>query len=239
MEHELQGHAKKVYKVWKNPAMHTTEKIKDIGIEIAIIVFAISLSLWFHNWSEHRHEQKEVKKFLLGLKEDIKGDIEQSKFCVSYYHKRDSFFAGLFSNVDSMDILAKKDSDVLYNEIFSNVWLRENNNRYQSFKSSGKIGRIENDSLSLQIFFYYQEALDQLKSSETGWLSTQKNLRELWEDNIVINKDGSDNSVAILKLPKAKYLCKMLIPYSQMYTRYDQLIKTGESIIAQIDETYK
>ena len=68
MEHEVQGHTKKIYKAWKDPRKKFWYKVKDIGIEIGIIVFAISLSIWFHSWSEHRHEQKDVKAFLIGLK---------------------------------------------------------------------------------------------------------------------------------------------------------------------------
>jgi len=51
------------------------EKVKDILIEICIIVFAVSLSIWLHSWSEHRHEQKEVSEFLDGLKGDLNKDI--------------------------------------------------------------------------------------------------------------------------------------------------------------------
>jgi hypothetical protein len=85
MEHEIQGHAKKVYKVWKNPSAKTTEKIKEIAIEIGIIVFAISLSMSFHNWSEHRHEQKEVKAFLIGLKSDLEADIKEMNGDIERY----------------------------------------------------------------------------------------------------------------------------------------------------------
>ena len=58
MEHEVQGHSKKIYKAWKDPRKKFWDKVKDIGIEIGIIVFAITLSIWFHSWSQHRHEQK-------------------------------------------------------------------------------------------------------------------------------------------------------------------------------------
>ena len=36
------------------------EKAKEIIIEILIIVFAVTLSIWLHSWSEERYQQKEA-----------------------------------------------------------------------------------------------------------------------------------------------------------------------------------
>src|SRR5689334_13378541 len=77
MEHEVASHAKKIYGTVKNPNHSLWEKTKDILVEIFIIVFAVTLSIWFHSWSEHRHEQKEVKEFLKGLRDDLAEDIKQ------------------------------------------------------------------------------------------------------------------------------------------------------------------
>ncbi|MGO4381422.1 hypothetical protein AB4Z19_24370 [Pseudoduganella sp. RAF19] len=44
---------------------------------IAIIVFAVSISIWFHSMSEHRHEQHVVRAFLLGLSSDLTNDVAQ------------------------------------------------------------------------------------------------------------------------------------------------------------------
>jgi hypothetical protein len=49
----------------KNSKYTFNEKIKEIAIEIFIIVFAITLSISLHSWSEKRHQQEEVKEFLL------------------------------------------------------------------------------------------------------------------------------------------------------------------------------
>jgi hypothetical protein len=42
----------------------------------------------------------------------------------------------------------------------------------------------------------------------------------------------------VLITPKGKYLCKKLIPWNQLYDRYFDFIKLGESIIRQIDAKY-
>ena len=74
-EQEVIKHTEKVISIVKDPSHSIWHKIKEFITEILIIVFAISLSIWFHNWSEHRNEQAQVKTFLLGLKNDISSDI--------------------------------------------------------------------------------------------------------------------------------------------------------------------
>jgi len=59
----------------KRPQHSFWEKVKEVAIEIFIIVFAVTLSIWLHSWSDHRHEQKEVEEFLSGLKGDLAKDI--------------------------------------------------------------------------------------------------------------------------------------------------------------------
>ncbi len=95
MEHEVQGHVKKVYKVWKNPERNIWEKFKEIAIEIGIIVFAITLSIWFHSWSEKRHDQEQVVNFLKDLKIDLTENLKQfelQKKQYEYFQNSFNFF---------------------------------------------------------------------------------------------------------------------------------------------------
>jgi hypothetical protein len=71
MEHEITGHSRKVYKLWKNNDISPWKKIKEIGIEVLIIVFAVSFAAFIEREREHSTEQKEVKSFLLGIKVDL------------------------------------------------------------------------------------------------------------------------------------------------------------------------
>src|SRR3954469_24365395 len=79
MQDEVAKHGRKIYHIMKDRQHTFGEKVKEITIEIFIIVFAITISIWFHNWSEHRHQQEDVKEFLLGLKEDLRNDIKEMK----------------------------------------------------------------------------------------------------------------------------------------------------------------
>ncbi len=67
-EDEIIKHTKKIYKTWFNKEFPFWHKISEFLIEILIIVFAVTISIWFHNLSEHKHQQEDVKQFLVGFK---------------------------------------------------------------------------------------------------------------------------------------------------------------------------
>jgi hypothetical protein len=239
MEQEVHGHVKKVYKAWKDPRKKFWDKVKEIILEICIIVFAVSLSIWLHSWSEKRHEQAQVKTFLTGLKADLENDIDQAKFCIKDLQRKDSSIDLLSQkSVDSILQTAKKNGLNLFDIVGNNSWIRENNNRYEGFKSSGKIDNIEDDSLAFQILFYYQGALDQLKTSERSWLSIQKLLHEYLGENFISNKSTNEEFLTTIKTRKGLFLLERMKPWSQFYERYNQIITTGEEIIKRINKTY-
>ena len=74
-EQEIVKHTKKVYKIWNSKEHGFWFKLKEFLIEISIIVFAVSLSIWLHERSEHATQQQEVKEFLTGLRQDLLSDI--------------------------------------------------------------------------------------------------------------------------------------------------------------------
>ena len=63
MEEEVTKHTKKIYKALRIPGHSLSEKIKEISIEIFIIVFAVTLSISLHGWSDHRREQNRSLSF--------------------------------------------------------------------------------------------------------------------------------------------------------------------------------
>src|SRR6476660_3534227 len=108
-EQEVIKHTKKIYKTWFSKEHSFWHKLGEFGVEILIIVFAVTISIWFHNWSEHAHQQAEVKEFLEGLKIDLLSDIDEMKGDKSSYEKQKRIFSYLASlkiaspvNIDSM-----------------------------------------------------------------------------------------------------------------------------------------
>jgi len=216
-----------------NPSFWHT--FKRIIREIFVIVFSILVSVWITNWNEHRREQQQVKAFLLGLKTDIHEDIHETKQILTRYKEYDTVYAYLYS-LDKNKVPNKDSLAMFLPQIRSNITLRPNSNRFTSFQTSGKLTNIDNDSLLLEIVDLYQEYIPRLKSSEGGWVSINGSLQ-----NYIMDTAKEDNDMAywqVLTTPKGKYLCKSLIPWKQLYQRYEDFIEQGEKIIKRIDELY-
>src|ERR1041385_9321546 len=76
-EDEIAKHTKEIVKIAGAKEHSFWHKLKDVVTEIVIIVFAVTVSIWFHNRSEHNHQQEEVKTFLFGLRQDLTEDIAE------------------------------------------------------------------------------------------------------------------------------------------------------------------
>lgn len=235
-ELEVIKHTKKMHEIATNKKHTLFEKIKEIGLEIFIIVFAVSLSIWLHGWSEHKHEQEQVKKFLIGLRSDIQSDVNDSKDIIKQYQE----FGKIYGSLSNLERSKPYDQHNLQKQLpylYVNIYLRPNIYRFNGFISSGRIGNIENDSLSLNILKYYQQTLSEVEASESGWMSNQKKLQTYLDENLN-NPESIEDNWNVLTTPKGRKLTKNLIPWNQIYKRYNNLIKSGETIIKQIDKQY-
>ena len=87
MQDEVIKHFGKILNIFKTSNQSFIKKATEIAIEIFIIVFAVSFSIWLHGLREHYKEQKEVKIFLVNIREDIKQDINWLKLDIEEYKK--------------------------------------------------------------------------------------------------------------------------------------------------------
>jgi hypothetical protein len=156
MQEEIIKHTKQAYKKSKNPKHSFGEKTKEIIIEVFIIVFAISLSIWLHSWSEHRHQQEEVNVFLSNLKNDLKEDIENIEIEKKEYEKSNTGYQKLLDltalQIDSIS----KSKNNKFNFPVHSQGPKNIIGNFEGFKSSGKIGYIEDEKLKQKILNYYQ-----------------------------------------------------------------------------------
>ena len=154
-EEEVIKHTKKIYKVWNSKEHSFWHKTKDFLIEIFIIVFAVTLSIWLHSWSEHRHQQEEVSVFLGNLKIDLQNDIENIDIEKEAYQKSNIGYEKILALTTlQLDSIYKSKNKVNF-PIYSHGQIMSIGN-YEGFKSSGKIGYIEDEKLKQKILNYYQ-----------------------------------------------------------------------------------
>ncbi|RZJ52483.1 MAG: hypothetical protein EOO44_11645 [Flavobacterium sp.] len=155
MQEEVTKHTQKIYKTAKNTEHTFGEKAKEIIIEICIIVFAVTLSIGLHGWSEHRHQQEEVSIFLNNLKNDLKNDIKILDDERKAYEKTNLGYEKLLGlTAFQLDSIQKTNKEVNF-PIYAHG-PKMNIGNYEGFKSSGKIGYIEDEKLKQKILNYYQ-----------------------------------------------------------------------------------
>ncbi len=155
MQEEITKHSNKIYKAVKKSEHTFGEKVKEIIIEIFIIVFAVTLSISLHGWSEHRHQQKEVTEFLANLKNDLKSDLESIDREVDAYQKTNKSYEKILAlTTFQLDSIYNSKSKVNFPIHSHGQTLSVGN--YEGFKSSGKIGYIEDEKLKQKILNYYQ-----------------------------------------------------------------------------------
>lgn len=62
-EQEVIKHFKKSISVWSNDNYTLIKKVNEFLLEIFIIVFAISISIWLHSWEKKHEDHKKVQDF--------------------------------------------------------------------------------------------------------------------------------------------------------------------------------
>jgi hypothetical protein len=234
-EQEVAKHAKMAWLAATGKHHSAWHKARELLLEMAVIVFAVSISIWFHSMGEHRHEQAQVKAFLLGLKEDLGADIKQIDIAQAEYHGFDSNFAVLAK----LDPAAPPpaDFDRRYLLAGANMSFNPLLSRYKGFESSGKLTNIEDAALLNRIVNLYQFVLPSFRTSEGGWRTRHDKLRDYLElDYDLVT--GADRRYQRLTAPMGRRLLERAITAPQLYDRFQIYTTQAKAIIAAIDAAY-
>lgn len=233
MQDEITKHTKKIYKEVKNSKHTFGEKVKEIIIEILIIVFAVTLSIWLHSWSEERHQQKEVNAFLINLKNDLQNDIKVLDVEKEAYGIANLGYEKILGlTTFQLDSIRKAKS---FNFPVHSQGPKFNIGNYEGFKSSGKIGYIEEEQLKLKIIQYYQRVVPSI--NEVDKIYNDYIFKCF--DKIIENADKSEDK--IYSDPKFKKSIFFLIKIGKNNIRvYDEIGKfEAYELIKEIDNKMK
>jgi hypothetical protein len=234
-ELEIIKHTKKALTTM-NSDNSVWHKIREILVEVFIIVFAVTVSIWFHSWSEHRHQQNEVKQFLTGLKQDLKNDVSEMQKDKESYVLQKTLFTYL-SNLRMKESVAADTMKKYVTWLFNTTAFNPNDGRYEGFKSSGKIGTIENNTLQDDIMDLYQENIPALQMSTSGYIEGKKRLLGFIEVNRTRVTDSTSNLLKILNYDQAHNIYLPLQSTNEIQSRYDSCIAKSNAILKLIDET--
>lgn len=235
-DQEIAKHTKSIWKVMTSGEHGYWHKLREVLLEIVIIVFAVSMSIWLHSVGEHRHEQAQVKTFLLGLKRDIQSDLGQIAEIVAFQHEADRRYAYLAS-LDPSALPDRVAFGAAYDKLYSNNFLVPRLGRYEGFKSSGKLINIENDALLEKITALYDYDIPKASLSSKGWQSNQHALIA-YAETALGEEDSPSARYRMITSPKGKRLSERMVTYHQLYERFQTLIDNGNGIIKEIDLAY-
>lgn len=232
MQEEVTKHTKEIYRALKSREHHLWEKIIDVAVEIFIIVFAVTLSIWLHNWSDHRREQFETDEFLTGLKSDLAKDIQLLEDNKRVSARVDSNFTYLFTLGTTGAIDTASDRLISHHLAFEMNATHANVGRYEGFKSSGKIGTIESDSLKQSILVYYQQTIPGIDDLEGVVNSFQSKIIDM-----EVSKKDKESMASVAKTFKMQALLQFATENLDGIIRtYDSAQLDAKKIIVMIDK---
>jgi Family of unknown function (DUF6090) len=238
MEEDIQGHTKKAFQKWNEKGLTLWQRVKAVAIEIAIMVFAVTLSISFNNMSNKRQQNNDTKDFLLGLKADLTEDIKEMEADKKAYVKKTAAFQ-YFTKLKMKEPVSKDSLKKYGNTVFSMAELMPNNGRFEGFKSSGRIGNIDNKVLQNDIMDLYQENIPILLYITHDYVKMQKELSNYITENRKRITDTTTNFSSLTKDDKVRNRCVILAATEDIFERYDLCINKMKKIIVEIDKEYK
>ncbi len=236
-DQEVIKHTKKIYSIWNSKEHSLWQKVKEFILEILIIVFAVSLSIWLHDKSEHNNEQKIADEFMLGLREDLLSDINEMTDDRESYLNQERAFRYITSvkfktllNIDSLNKYQRW--------LITITRFQQNNGRFEGFKSSGKIGSIEDKILQNDIMDLYQENIPSLLSSTDAYIHTKNQFFDFVIKNRRRITDSTTNMSAILLTDEGQNLCSFMASPDEIINRYNVCINKMKLIVTEIENKY-
>ncbi|WP_143305230.1 hypothetical protein [Chitinophaga vietnamensis] len=141
------------------------KKLEELFFEILIIVIAVSITLWFHNWNEHLHEKKLAKDFLTGISEDLKITATTIDKGNIHFQQTLDYYDTLWTQIVE-NRLNPAFADSASGNLVNMASFVFDGSRFESFKSSGNLRLIEDKTLLQHITKMYTVALPNRRNSD-------------------------------------------------------------------------
>lgn len=235
--HEIIKSGRRIHKVTQSKSSGILHKIKEVSIEVVIIVFAVTLSIGLHSRSEERHKQDEVRTFMKGLKTDLENDIIEMESDVSAFKGQKKLFDYL-SSLKKGETADKETIGKHRAFLFGVVRFNENSARYEGFKSSGKLGYIKNESLQNNILHLYVDDISSLMSSTVIYNTKKDKFVDFVTDHTSDYPEG--NFYEVLSSEPVKNLSIIyLSDIEEIVDEYHACIERMKMIIREIEKEYR
>lgn len=179
-----------IVKASQNKKKKLQNRLQEILLEILIIVFAVSISIWFHNWAESRKDHADARKFLVGLREDLQGDMQEMegdlKTCQQILDG-----TRYFERLGRGEPLNNDSLNAHQLALFTSVQIDPRASRFEALKSSGRLGIIENDSLLLHITDLYTKDIPLVTRQNDYYITARREMLSPYlAQHLVIDTSG-------------------------------------------------
>jgi hypothetical protein len=214
------------------------KKVQEILLEIVIIVFAVSLSIWLHNWSESRKDREEERDFMTGLRKDLQSDIEEMKADAAVYA---NVLAGMYyyQRVGKGEPI-NNDSVKMYQPIlFSTMQIDPRVSRFEALRGSGRLGIVRDKELLVHVTDLYTKDFIQLRRLNDFMNSLRsEKLLPFFAAHVQVDQAGTGaaNMQDILRLSETRVLISLLSNASGCITDFNYVIQKSNLIINEIDK---
>jgi hypothetical protein len=167
MEDELIKNSTQIWKKLRSDG-GIFDKLKSITGEIFVIVFAVSFSIWINNRTENRKEQEEVLEFLRICREEMKADSVDLIRCKNELASAIQTNSVLLQLTESsLDSIKKNNLPIGFNG--KPIIRRTHLAGYEGFKTSGRLGNIDNKQLMKNIMEYYEVIMPSLLQADEAY----------------------------------------------------------------------
>jgi hypothetical protein len=216
-------------------------KFQEVLLEICIIVFAVSLSIWLHGWAESRGDKKEEREFLLGLKKDLVADLAEMESDRAAY-QLELVGASYFERAGSGAVPLNVDSLNFYRDrLTSDGQIDPRVSHFEALKSSGRLSIIENKELLLNITDLYAKAFPRI-TRRNDYVNTVRMslLIPYLATHAQLDAEGKTNNWPVLiKQSEMRTLMKWQGTVYNNIVAYSDGIGLCQAIIKAIDEELK
>ena len=236
-EQEIIKHTKAIVELSTDKKKPWQQQVKEFIGEILIIVFAVSISIWFHNWSESWKDRGEEKEFLKGLKEDLQADMKEMNSDRATY-KQGLKGMAYFENVGAGMPLSLDSIGAYSNIFFGNIQISPRVSRFEALKGSGRLDIIRNKELLVNITDLYTKDFPQIiRVNEYFDRQREEGFFPFIADHLQMDATGNGtNWQEILRAPKMRLLFELAKGSTACVQDYTRGIDKCQLILREIDK---
>jgi hypothetical protein len=236
-EQEVIKHVKAAVAISKDKTKKWQTKVLDILLEVGIIVFAVSLSIWLHNWSDSNKEREEEREFLTGLKGDLQADMVEMKGDSATYRLEQKAI-GYFLRIGAGEAINKDSMSIYRHMLFDDAQIYPRSSRFEALKGSGRMSIIRNEQLLLNITDLYSKDFPFIERRNDFVNSLRESgLIPFVYSHLQLDAAGNEtNWQELLRMSQMRLLVATQGTIKNNIEAYRRGIKKCVNIIREIDE---